>query len=418
MKRFFILAILLGIIIWPVLVRADKASELKTQIDSRQAEITKLNQQIAEQEKQLSAVAQQSNSLQSALATLNLTISKLNNQISLTSTKIKSTNLKIDELNLNIRSTTQDIGSREEILRKLIREIAEASQSSLAEVLMGYGYLSDFLAIEGQNLDLQNRIRESARELKVLKQDLGVKVTTTETEKAKLVKLQQELADQKKIAANEKARQATLLAQTKNQEQNYKQLISSNRVRREAFDKELEQLESQLKLALDPSIVPTARKGILAWPVAKPFVTQQFGKTAYSARLYVTGTHNGIDLRAPIGTAVMAAADGVVLGTGDTDPVCRGASYGKWVLIKHDNGLATAYGHLSLIKASAGQRVATGDLIAYSGSSGYATGPHVHLSVSAADGVRIMSVKSKVCQGTYTMPVFDARAYLDPILYL
>lgn len=418
MRRVFIIVFLFGLLILPTLTQADRAGDLRAQIDTRQAEIGQLDQQIAKQEKQLEVAAQQSNSLQNALATLNLTISKLNNQINRTATEIKSTNLKIDELNLNINSTSEDIRIREETLRKLLREMADSGQGSLLEVLLGFNHLSDFLVIEGQNLDLQTSINQSAGELRLLKNDLGEKVTKTETEKTKLVKLQQKLADQKKIVAAEKLKQTTLLAQTKNQEQNYKKLLTDNRRRREAFAKELEQFESQLQLELDPSKVPTARQGVLAWPVANPFVTQQFGKTAYSGRLYVSGTHNGIDLRAPLGTSVMAAADGVVLDTGDTDPVCRGASYGKWVLIKHDNGLATVYGHLSLIKVAAGQRVATGNLIAYSGQSGYATGPHVHLSVSAADGVKIMNVKSKICPGTYTMPVFDTRAYLDPILYL
>jgi murein DD-endopeptidase MepM/ murein hydrolase activator NlpD len=114
----------------------------------------------------------------------------------------------------------------------------------------------------------------------------------------------------------------------------------------------------------------------------------------------------------------MAAAAGTVMGTGDTDLVCKGASYGRWVLIKHDNGLATLSGHLSLIKVVAGQRVERGELIGYAGQTGYATGPHLHFTVAAAQGVEIKNLKSAVCPGTYTMPVFDARAYLDPILYL
>lgn len=61
-----------------------------------------------------------------------------------------------------------------------------------------------------------------------------------------------------------------------------------------------------------------------------------------------------LDFRAPIGTSVRSVADGVVVGTGDTDIYCKGASFGKWILIKHNNGLSTAYGHLSVISTKTG----------------------------------------------------------------
>jgi murein DD-endopeptidase MepM/ murein hydrolase activator NlpD len=108
----------------------------------------------------------------------------------------------------------------------------------------------------------------------------------------------------------------------------------------------------------------------------------------------------------------------VVEGVGDTDVVCPGASFGKWVFIRYDNGLASTYAHLSLITAKAGQRVSTGDVVGYSGNTGYSTGPHLHMSLYAGQGVKISTLKSSVCQGTYTMPIADTKAYLDPLIYL
>lgn len=149
------------------------------------------------------------------------------------------------------------------------------------------------------------------------------------------------------------------------------------------------------------------------------------GKTVDAKRLYVSGSHSGIDFRAAVGTPVYAVADGIVEGVGDTDKTCPRASFGKWVFIRHTNGLSTAYGHLSLIKTTQGQTVKRGDLIAYSGNTGHSTGPHLHLTVYASNGVdgeegaRIAQRPSTGCSGkTYTMPLAPTNAYLDPLVYL
>jgi murein DD-endopeptidase MepM/ murein hydrolase activator NlpD len=148
-------------------------------------------------------------------------------------------------------------------------------------------------------------------------------------------------------------------------------------------------------------------------------ITQRFGKSVAAKRLYVSGSHNGVDFGAPIGTAVKATADGVIAGTGDTDLTCRGASFGRWILIKHINGLATTYGHLSVIGVSSGQTVKRGDVIGYSGNTGYSTGPHVHISVYPANAVRVENRPSASCGGkVYNMPIAPIDAYLDPMLYL
>ncbi|MDO8510173.1 MAG: M23 family metallopeptidase, partial [bacterium] len=172
---------------------------------------------------------------------------------------------------------------------------------------------------------------------------------------------------------------------------------------------------------IDPSSIPGARVGVLAWPLDSVMITQYFGHTDFSrsnSTLYNGNGHNGVDFRAAVGTRVLAALEGTVLAVGDTDLVCPGASYGKWVLIEHPNGLSSLYAHLSLIKATQSQNVATGDIVGYSGSTGYSTGPHLHFTVYASQGVKVNTYKSKVCGGTYIMPVADLRAYLNPLSYL
>ncbi|MDX6438508.1 MAG: hypothetical protein QOF45_1091 [Gaiellaceae bacterium] len=85
--------------------------------------------------------------------------------------------------------------------------------------------------------------------------------------------------------------------------------------------------------------------------------------------------HAGIDLAVGVGTPVVAAAAGTVILAGWL------GGYGNLVVIDHGNGMATAYGHNTSVTVGVGQSVSQGQLIAYSGSTGHSTGPHVHFEV-------------------------------------
>src|SRR4029077_4252980 len=115
--------------------------------------------------------------------------------------------------------------------------------------------------------------------------------------------------------------------------------------------------------AINPSQITPAGQGVLNWPLDNIIITQYFGNTPFAASGAYNGKgHNGIDLGASIGTPVHAALSGTVLGTGNTDSVRGCYSFGKWVMIKHSNGLNTMYAHLSQINVSTGQAVSTGQV--------------------------------------------------------
>lgn len=85
--------------------------------------------------------------------------------------------------------------------------------------------------------------------------------------------------------------------------------------------------------------------------------------------------HAGVDLGAPRGTPVYAAASGRVVEAG------RSAIYGRYVLLEHSNGYETLYGHLDSIEVQLNERISSGMMIGKVGSSGLSTGPHLHFEV-------------------------------------
>ncbi|OFZ18923.1 MAG: hypothetical protein A2X94_13285 [Bdellovibrionales bacterium GWB1_55_8] len=112
------------------------------------------------------------------------------------------------------------------------------------------------------------------------------------------------------------------------------------------------------------------KKGLaLQWPIEMVHVTSMYGSRGKNV-------HEGIDLRARTGTPVLAAESGVVLFAGQ-----RLRGYGKMIVIRHRERIATVYAHNSKLLVRVGQRVRRGQKIALSGNSGRSSGPHVHFEV-------------------------------------
>jgi len=108
------------------------------------------------------------------------------------------------------------------------------------------------------------------------------------------------------------------------------------------------------------------------YPLQNGRRTSGFGtrRNPFDSRRYEF--HQGIDIACPLNSPVYAARDGQVVFTGYE------GGYGNLVVIRHEHGYSSYYGHLGTIKAAVGQQVKCGDLIALSGNTGRTTGPHLH----------------------------------------
>ena len=92
--------------------------------------------------------------------------------------------------------------------------------------------------------------------------------------------------------------------------------------------------------------------------------------------------HDGIDIAAPMGKPIVAAANGTVIFSGWR------SGYGRMVVVQHNRWLKTVYGHTSRNYVSRGQNIKQGDVIALVGNTGRSTGPHLHFEVRTGQGAQ------------------------------
>ena len=120
----------------------------------------------------------------------------------------------------------------------------------------------------------------------------------------------------------------------------------------------------------------SAKKFLMRNPVKGGRYTSGFGPRVHPL-LGITRMHTGVDWAAPVGTPILAGADGTI------ERVGRQGGYGNYVRIRHTNGFSTAYGHMSRYAdgLEPGMSVKQGQVIGYVGSTGFSTGPHCHYEI-------------------------------------
>ncbi len=138
------------------------------------------------------------------------------------------------------------------------------------------------------------------------------------------------------------------------------------------LDTQLSDLQAQYEKEHTPGSL-SGDAGFI-WPCGAYIITSTFGDRTHP----VTGDyrfHSGVDIGCPNGDPVWSAASGTVIMAG------WNGNYGNCVMISHDNGYVTVYGHLSSIAVSEGAYVGGGQTVGYCGSTGLTSGPHLHFEI-------------------------------------
>ena len=442
--QFLCKTAILAIIFAPGLyVCAANVDELKLKLFERGEQIKELESEIKKYNGEVDKTKKEANNLDAEIIRLSAAIGKLQADIKITERRIDFSNLTIEKLNIDAAQIESAIQRNQALIADLLRKLDEATSQTLVEILLANSSISGFFDNVKQIEDIETTTKNQLDELRVGRQELALELDRREEEKNRYLRLKGELADRKIIEAEARSEKSQLLRITKEKESGYRALLDDRVSKKTALEEEIRAIEEEIRITIDPSLLPTPHSGVLAFPLPEVSlepclnggiefancVTQFFGNTKFATlnpQAYNGKGHNGIDFRASIGTEVLSSGPGKIRAVGNTDEQCRGVSYGRWVLIDHPNNLSTLYTHLSRSVVSAGDEIKIGERIGYTGQTGYATGPHLHYAVFASQAVQITSLnpggkyyyKSRICGTPLYMPISPPNGYLNPLSYL
>jgi murein DD-endopeptidase MepM/ murein hydrolase activator NlpD len=267
-------------------------------------------------------------------------------------------------------------GQHEQAIDRLSDRIVAIYQSgnlSTVDVLLNSSNFSELVTRldYAQELAAQDeRIAESVGRAKDLIQVQQANTTVTRKKVFAIAQAVAARTQQTRAVRNELVARETALTGTRADRREH---LASVQQQKEEFIREADALAavsaalaSRIQTSQSSSTVVRSSSGLI-WPVSGP-ITSGYGSRW--GRL-----HAGIDIAVPTGTPVVAAASGQVIVAGWM------GGYGNLVVIDHGGGLATAYAHNSSVAVGSGSSVSQGQTIAYAGSTGNSTGPHVHFEV-------------------------------------
>jgi murein DD-endopeptidase MepM/ murein hydrolase activator NlpD len=367
--KFFILILLYIIIpnlIFPPLLTAEPLDDELSKIKSEKEETQKKLEDIKKEE---SAYIEEVNDIEGDLLSALDELGNLNVAISEKKSNIDKTTVDLISREEAVREIEEKLNQKLEVFNRRIVDIYKNGDINILEVLLRSG---DFIELVSR-LKMMNLVaKQDAQAISEIKEDRQL-----------LIDAKKKVIDARDTAQREKDEFERLLesaeSKTREMEEIYskkKELLSVTRENKEALillENQLHIKELEITRALESYNYGSAPTGRLLWPVAGK-ISSGFGyrtSPLSGSRRF----HSGVDLYAPSGTPIYACEGGQVLKAE------YHGGYGYSILIYHGGSFATFYAHLSGFAVGVGQNVSRGELIGYVGTTGYTTGPHLHLEV-------------------------------------
>ena len=339
--------------------------EIQQQISSKQAELESINKQLESKSVVKEAAQRKANTAYGQLLEVDAELKIEENKVNAIISSINKTQELIESRIAAIEKTQQRLEKQLQLYGKRLRDIYKNGQINYIDVLFGSKDFSDFAT----RLELLKRIIkqdvEIISKIKYERELLVVQKASLENDKEQLVKKQSVLESQRQI----------VLAKRQERAQKYELALGE----KERLDREYNEL-----LAMSQEIsniikrfqskgVSGSGSGAMMWPI-RGEITSPFGWRTHPV-FGDSRFHSGLDIGADYDDPVVAADSGVVVHAAWL------GGYGYAVILDHGQGLQTLYGHNNSLNVSEGQNVSKGQTIAFAGSTGYSTGPHVHFEV-------------------------------------
>lgn len=394
LKRAVSTFALVSLLASPVMVLAQSGGDEST-VDSLKEEVDELSDEVKAREKRIKEIdslagrfRSRINEQEQAQSTLENTVALLENRIQekqlaveRAQQQIELTSLEIDRLGQQIATEQTKIEKRQSSLAELLRQIHEAEQVSVVDVLVTRPSLSEYFANVEELRRLQDDLSDATKSVKTLKTTLETKKTEQLARQGLLTEQKGALEKEKLNLEGERSAKMSLLAESLNTEEEFRKILYELRQEQQSTTDDVLGLQERLKEKLNSVDQALARGDVLlSWPVpAKRGISAHFHDHTYPFRNLFE--HPGTDIPVPVGTPVKAAAGGYIAYTR------TGKQYGNYIMVIHPGNVATVYAHLSRFNVDADQYVERGDVIGYSGGrpgdqgAGLSTGPHLHFEV-------------------------------------
>jgi murein DD-endopeptidase MepM/ murein hydrolase activator NlpD len=365
----------------PAIAHADPQS-IEQRIEAERAKQEQIQAQLHSKRAQLHDATLHYDDLRGQLSETNDEIAGVNVRIAALDGQAASTQRRLDWNTTQLEAAKRSLALHDNELKRRLVDIYENGDMSYMSVLFSARSFSEFVE---RWEDLRLLIAANQRAIRA-RRDAEARVASIEADlqRAELELQQQQqqqqqarsqldsLADERRnlveLAGQQRANVATQVAQME-------ELSAAEEAQLESLIQERErEIEAQRKAAgIAGTTTDEGAPGSFSWPVTGT-ITSPFG---WRSNPFGGSPefHPGLDIGAPTGTTVTAAASGTVI------MAQWYGGYGNYILIDHGGGLSTGYGHLSAIYVANGQSVTRGQAIGAVGATGQATGPHLHFEV-------------------------------------